>query len=395
MYKIPFNKPSLVGKEQEYMLHAVAQGHISGDGHFTKRCQSFLEQLLACKKVLLTTSCTDALELSALLLEIKPGDEVIIPSFTFVSTANAFVLRGARPVFIDIREDTLNLDESILASLITERTRAIVPVHYAGVACEMQTICRLAKENDIHVVEDNALGLLGRFRGRMLGTFGTFAAQSFHEGKNISCGEGGALVINDANFSERAEIIREKGTDRSRFYRSEVDKYTWMDIGSSFLPSDLLAAYLLAQLEVSDLIQRRRAAIWRAYFSQLEDWANCHNVRLPIIPGHCEQPFHMFYLIMPSPDFRSGLIEHLKDAGILAVHHYLPLHSSPFGVRNGVAPNGCAVTDYVSERLLRLPMYYTLTDENVQTVISRIKEYNGAPKLIGGSISHRSSATIK
>lgn len=395
MYNIPFNKPSIVGKEQEYMLQAVAQGHISGDGYFTKRCQNYLEQFLACTKVLLTTSCTDALELSALLLDLKPEDEVIIPSFTFVSTANAFVLRGARPVFIDIREDTLNLDESLLASLITERTRAIVPVHYAGVACEMETICRLAKENDIHVVEDNAHGLLGRFRGRMLGTFGTFAAQSFHEGKNFSCGEGGALIINDENFIERAEIIREKGTDRASFYRGEVDKYIWMDIGSSFLPSDLLAAYLLAQLEFKNLIQNRRAAIWNAYRTQLEGWANCHNVRLPFIPRHCEQPFHLFYLIAPSVEFRNGLMEHLKNYGILAVRHYVPLHSSPFGERNGVAPNGCKITDYISDRLLRLPMYYTLTDEHVQTVISRVKEYSGTTKVSGSSILHGSSATIQ
>jgi dTDP-4-amino-4,6-dideoxygalactose transaminase len=395
MYEIPFNKPSMVGKEQEYMLRAVAQGHISGDGSFSRRCQSYLEQLLSCKKVLLTTSCTDALELSALLLDLKPGDEVIIPSFTFVSTANAFVLRGAKPIFIDIREDTLNMDDSKLAKLITEKTRAIVPVHYAGVACEMDAICELARQRGIHVVEDNAHGLMGRYRGQMLGTFGTFAAQSFHEAKNISCGEGGALVINDKNFVERAEIIREKGTDRSSFFRGEVDKYSWMDIGSSFLPSDLLAAYLLAQLEEIHLIQSRRAAIWHAYKSQLEDWAQCNNVRLPFVPKHCEQPFHLFQLIAPSVEFRAGLIEHLKNCGILAVHHYIPLHSSTFGTKIGVAPEGCKVTEYISDRLLRLPMYYSLSDEQVQTVIKKVMEYRGTEKITVGSTSNLSAELIR
>ena len=392
MYDIPFNKPSMVGKEQEYMLLAVAHGHISGDGAFSRRCQNYLEQLLSCKKVLLTTSCTDALELAALLLDLKAGDEVIMPSFTFVSTANAFVLRGVRPIFVDIREDTLNMDESKLAGLITDKTRAIVPVHYAGVACEMEAICDLAKKNGVYVVEDNAHGLMGRFRGQLLGTFGTFAAQSFHEGKNVSCGEGGALVINDETFIERAEIIREKGTDRSQFFRGEVDKYTWKDSGSSFLPSDLLAAYLLAQLESSQLIQIRRAAIWNAYYSQLEDWARSNNVRLPLVPAHCEQPSHLFQLITPSPEFRSGLIEHLKGHGILSVHHYVPLHSSPYGTKVGAAPDGCKVTDYVSERLLRLPIYYSLTDQQVQIVIKRVKEYTGATKI---AVSHSSNLSAK
>lgn len=286
---IPFNKPHLTGKEIFYMAEAVSNGHISGDGRFTKQCHSLLEQTLGVPRALLTTSCTHALEMAAILLNIKPGDEVIVPSFTFVSTVNAFVLRGAMPVFCDIRPDTLNLDETLLPGLITDKTRAIVPVHYAGVGCEMDIILRIAADRGIAVVEDNAHGLFGKYRGKLLGTFGCLATQSFHETKNLHCGEGGALLINDPAYIERAEIIREKGTNRSRFFRGEVDKYSWVDVGSSYLPSDLLAAFLLAQLESREDIQAKRKLLWNRYLQGLSGWAAANSVRLPIVPQHCEQ----------------------------------------------------------------------------------------------------------
>jgi dTDP-4-amino-4,6-dideoxygalactose transaminase len=325
--------------------------------------------------VLLTTSCTHALEMAALLLDIQPGDEVIIPSFTFVSTVNAFVLRGARPVFIDIRSDTLDLDEAQLERLITPRTRAVVPVHYAGIGCEMDAILEIAGRHGIQVVEDNAHGLFGRYRGKLLGTFGSLATQSFHETKNFTCGEGGALVINDPALVERAEIIREKGTNRSRFFRGLVDKYSWVDIGSSYLPSDILAAFLYAQLEAREQIQARRRQIWERYHSELVEWASENSVRLPIVPEHCEQSYHMFYLLLPSLQIRQALIEHLKRSGILSVFHYLPLHLSDMGLRFGGKAGDCPVTEKVSDRLLRLPFFNDMTGSEQASVITTIKSF--------------------
>jgi dTDP-4-amino-4,6-dideoxygalactose transaminase len=374
-YSIPFNKPYLCGKELSHVAEALKNGWLSGDGQFSKRCHAFLEQLLGVPKVLLTTSCTHALEMCALLLDIQPGDEVIVPSFTFVSTVNAFVLRGAQPVFIDIRPDTLNLDEDRLERLITSRTKAIVVVHYAGVGCEMDTITRIASHYNIPIVEDNAHGLFGRYKGRYLGTFGRLATQSFHETKNITCGEGGALLVNDPQYIERAEIIREKGTNRSRFFRGQVDKYTWTDIGSSYLPSDMLAAFLYAQLEVRDQIQAERCRIWNYYYEHLQEWAVDHGATLPIVPAHCEQPYHMFYLLMRSLDRRQALIEYLKAQDILSVFHYLPLHLSDMGRRFGGRSGDCPVTEDVSDRLLRLPFYNDLTEEAQAKVVAAIHHF--------------------
>ncbi|MCB0200190.1 MAG: dTDP-4-amino-4,6-dideoxygalactose transaminase [Anaerolineae bacterium] len=373
MYSIPFNRPCLHANELEYMAQAVGAGHASGDGPFTQKCHVLLQHSLGVRKALLTTSCTHALEMAAILLDIQPGDEVIIPDFTFVSTINAFVLRGARPVFADIRPDTLNLDETQLERLISPRTKAIVPVHYAGVGCEMDAILEIANRHGIAVVEDNAHGLFGKYKGRYLGSFGCLATQSFHETKNFTCGEGGALLINDPQHIERAEIIREKGTNRSRFFRGQVDKYTWVDIGSSYLPSDILAAFLYAQLEARDQIQASRQRIWHYYNDHLQAWAAANNVRLPIVPAHCEQPFHMFYLLLPSLEQRQALIEHLKGHGILSVFHYLPLHLSDMGRKFGGQPGDCPVTEDVSDRLLRLPFYNDLTEADQTSVCAAIK----------------------
>ena len=372
---IPFNRPGVEGNEQVYMAEAVAQGHLSGDGPYTRKCHSLLEQLLGVPKVLLTTSCTHALEMAALLLDIKPGDEVIVPSFTFVSTINAFVLRGARPVFCDIRSDTLNLDETLLEQLITPRTRVILPVHYAGVGCEMDAILEIAARYGISVVEDNAHGLFGKYKGRNLGTFGSLATQSFHETKNISCGEGGALLINDPRYIERAEIIREKGTNRSRFFRGQVDKYTWVDVGSSYLPSDILSAFLFGQLEVRETIQAKRRHIWEYYHAHLKDWAKGNNVHLPLIPEYCEQPHHMFYMLLASLEHRQDLIAHLKRYGIHSVFHYLPLHLSNMGITFGGKPGDCPVTEDVSDRLLRLPFYNSLGEADQQRVVEAVFEF--------------------
>jgi dTDP-4-amino-4,6-dideoxygalactose transaminase len=372
---IPFNRPSFVGNELAYIGQAIERWQISGDGYFTKQCHQLLELEIGVRKVLLTTSCTHALEMAAILLDIQPGDEVIVPSFTFVSTVNAFVLRGAKPVFIDIRPDTLNLDEAKLERLITPRTRAVVPVHYAGVGCEMDAVMDIASRHNVPVVEDNAHGLFGKYKGRPLGTFGCLATQSFHETKNITCGEGGALLINDPQYIERAEIIREKGTNRSRFFRGQVDKYTWTDIGSSYLPSDILAAFLWAQLEARDQIQAKRCRIWHYYHDHLPSWAVDHGVSLPIVPTYCEQPYHMFYLLMRSLDQRQALIEHLKAQGILSVFHYLPLHLSDMGRRFGGRSGDCPVTEDVSDRLLRLPFYHDLTDEVQARVVAAIHHF--------------------
>jgi dTDP-4-amino-4,6-dideoxygalactose transaminase len=373
--RIPFNRASLAGNEHVYTAQAIADGHISGDGGFTKKCHALLEREVGCAKALLTTSCTHALEMTALLLDLQPGDEVIVPSFTFVSTLNAYVLRGAVPVFCDIRPDTLNIDEAQIERLITPRTKAIVVVHYAGVACEMDAIMTIAERHGLAVIEDNAHGLFGAYRGRQLGTIGALATLSFHETKNFTCGEGGALLINDRRYVERAEIIREKGTNRSRFFRGQVDKYTWVDVGSSYLPSDMLAAFLLAQLEGRDTIQRRRAQIWRRYREGLGPWAAATGVTLPTVPEHCAQAYHMFYILLPSLESRQALIGRLKDQGILSVFHYLPLHLSDMGRRYGGQPGDCPVTEDVSDRLLRLPFYNALSAEEQGRVIAAIQEF--------------------
>ncbi len=372
---VPFNRPSFEGKELVYIAQAIAKGHISGDGPFTKRCQAFLEETLGVPRVLLTTSGTHALEMSALLLDIRPGDEVIVPSFTFVSTVNAFVLRGARPVFADVRPDTLNLDETRLEPLVTERTKAIVPVHYAGVGCEMMAIGKIAARHDLTVVEDNAHGLFGRYRGRYLGTFGSLAALSFHETKNFSCGEGGALVVNDPALADRADVIREKGTNRARFLEGRVEKYTWVDVGSSWLPSDLLAAFLYAQLESKERILEKRRRVWERYHQMLSGWAAERNVRLPVVPKGCLHSYHMYYLILPSPRCRAALIRHLRRRGILGVFHYQPLHLSEMGRSYGGKPGDCPVTEHVSERLIRLPFYNNLDADSQDRVIRAIREF--------------------
>lgn len=351
------------------MRQAIDNGHISGDGVFTRRCHTLLEESIGVKKALLTTSCTQALEMSALLLDIQDGDEVIIPSFTFVSTVNAFVLRGARPVFIDVRPDTLNLDEAQLEKLITPRTRAIVVVHYAGVGCEMDAIMPIAARHKIPVVEDNAHGLFGKYQGKYLGTFGVFATQSFHETKNFSCGEGGALLINDSRFVDRAEIIREKGTNRTRFFRGQVDKYSWVDIGSSYLPSDLLAAFLLSQLESREQIQAERCRIWNYYHDHLNDWARKQGVQLPVVPDNAEQTYHMFYLLLPSLKARQAFINHLKANEIMSVFHYLPLHLSEMGLKFGGKAGDCPVTEDISDRLVRLPFFNTLSTADLERVV--------------------------
>jgi dTDP-4-amino-4,6-dideoxygalactose transaminase len=365
-----FNRPTQVGREVEYMREAMALGTIAGDGPFTKRCHVLLEQITGATKALLTTSCSHALEMAALLLDVQPGDEVICPAFTFVSTINAFALRGARPVFVDVRADTLNLDERLLEAAITPRTKVILVVHYAGVACEMDAVMAIADRHGIAVVEDNAHGLFGRYQGRPLGTFGALATLSFHETKNVSCGEGGALLINDARFVQRAEIIREKGTNRSRFFRGEVDRYTWVDIGSSYLPSDMLAAYLLAQLEARDQIQRRRHAIWQRYADSLAETGGGAGLGLPVVPAACEHPAHLFYLLMPSLETRTAFIQAMRARDILVVFHYQPLHLSEAGRRLGGREGQCPVTEDIADRLVRLPLYFALTDAEQSRVIT-------------------------
>jgi dTDP-4-amino-4,6-dideoxygalactose transaminase len=369
---IPFNHSTVAGAEYDYIRQAMMSGQIAGDRTFSRRCQAMLEDSLGVQRALVTTSCTHALEMAALLLDIQPGDEVIVPSFTFVSTANAFALRGAKLVFCDVRADTLNLDETRLPDLITPRTRAIVPVHYAGVGCEMDAIGRLAERHGLAIIEDNAHGLFGKYRGRWLGSFGAFATQSFHETKNITCGEGGALLINDPRYVERAEIIREKGTNRARFFRGEVDKYSWVDIGSSYVMSDVLAAFLFGQLEKWRDIQAKRRALWERYDSGLAEWSDRHGVRRPCIPAHCEQAYHMYYLLLPDLATRTALIAHLKARGVMAVFHYLPLHLSEYGARWGGRPGDCPVTETMSDRLLRLPLFYSLTEEQQARVIDSL-----------------------
>ena len=373
--KIPFNKPCVLGNEIARMSAALDTNVISGDGKFTKACHDLIEKELGVKKALLTTSCTHALEMSALLLDLKAGDEVIVPSFTFVSSVNAYVLRGVTPVFADIRRDTLNLNETRLEALITPRTKAILVVHYAGVACEMDAIMAIANKHGVPVIEDNAHGFFGKYRDRWLGTIGIFGTQSFHETKNFTCGEGGALLINDDRFTERAEIIREKGTNRSRFFRGMVDKYSWVDIGSSFLPSDMLAAFLLCQLEQREQIQARRCAIWHTYDHELAAWAAETGAQRPHIPAHCQAAWHMYYLIMPTLAVRTEFIAHLRARGIHSVFHYLPLHLSDMGLKYGGKTGDCPVTEDVSDRLVRLPFFYNLTENEQAEVIAAVREF--------------------
>jgi len=376
-YRVPFNKPFIIGKELYYISQAVLGGKIAGDGTFTRRCNEFLEQAFHARKVLLTHSCTAALEIAAILCGLGPGDEVILPSFTFVSTANAFHLRGARLVFADIRSDTLNIDETLLEDLITPKTRAIVPVHYAGVACAMDAIMDLARRHDIFVIEDAAQAVSSKCGDRFLGTIGDIGAYSFHETKNFISGEGGAIVINNERFIERAEIIREKGTNRSKFFRGETDKYTWVDIGSSYLPSEIVAAFLYAQLENIDLITARRREIFEHYAQSLAPLAQRGLVRIPSLARDSQTNYHIFYMILEDEKTRNDLMDHLKTCGILAVFHYVPLHTSPMGISMGYTNGRLPVTESISGRLLRLPFYYELTREDQDYVIDCIGSFFG------------------
>ena len=374
--KIPFNKPSAVGAELANIADALARGHLSGDGYYTKRCNQWLEQRLGCKRALLTHSCTGALEMSAMLCDLAPGDEVIMPSYTFVSTANAFALRGAVPVFVDVRADTVNIDERLIEAAISPRTKAIAVVHYAGVACEMDAIMAIAEKHNLMVVEDAAQALLATYKGRNLGTIGQLGCFSFHETKNLISGEGGALLINDERLIERAEIIREKGTNRSRFLRGEVDKYTWVDIGSSFLPSELVAAFLEAQLAHGDEVIARRKAVWARYDAGLSELAAGGALELPraAYPDRVANA-HIFYVLPETLEARMALAAHLKARDMLSVSHYVPLHSSPGGMRWGRASGSFAVTDDLSARLLRLPLYFGISDAEVDAVIDAVKGF--------------------
>jgi dTDP-4-amino-4,6-dideoxygalactose transaminase len=382
--KIPFNKPTAVGAELANIADALARGHLSGDGYYTQRCHQWLEQRLGCKRALLTHSCTGALEMAAMLCDLAPGDEVIMPSYTFVSTANAFALRGAVPVFVDVRADTINIDERLIEAAVTPRTKAIAVVHYAGVACEMDAIMEIAGRHNLLVVEDAAQALLATYKGRNLGTIGNLGCISFHETKNLISGEGGALLVNDARLVERAEIVREKGTNRSRFLRGEVDKYTWVDIGSSFLPSELVAAFLEAQLAHADAVIARRRAIWARYHAGLSPLAAAGAFGLPraVYPDRVPNA-HIFYLLPDSLKTRLALAAHLKARDMLSVSHYVPLHSSPGGMRWGRASGSFAVTDDLSARLLRLPIYYGITDAEVDAVIDTVKAFYAARGVVG------------
>ena len=374
-YRIPFNKPFIVGKELYYISQSVLSGKIAGDGLFTRKCHELMEEKFGAKKILLTHSCTGALEMAAILCEVGEGDEVILPSFTFVSTANAFYLRGAKLVFVDIRPDTLNIDETQIEDTITERTKVIVPVHYAGVACEMDTIMDIAHRYNLYVIEDAAQGVNAKYKDMYLGTIGDIGTYSFHETKNFICGEGGAIVINNEKFIERAEIIREKGTDRSKFFRGEIDKYNWVDIGSSYLPSDLLSAFLYAQLENMEQINKRREELFDYYYKALIPLVNDGKLRLPYVSSECQSNNHLFYIILNDEDTRNALMGHLKSNGILAVFHYLSLHLSPVGRLMGYTDGQLPVTESMSSRLLRLPFYYELKQEEQAEVVNTIKGF--------------------
>jgi dTDP-4-amino-4,6-dideoxygalactose transaminase len=369
--RVPFNKPYVTGNELEFIKQAHADGHLSGDGIFTKKCHQWLKDETKCGAALLTHSCTGALEMAAMLANIGPGDEVIMPSYTFVSTANAFVLRGATPVFVDIRPDTLNLDETKLEQAISEKTKAIVPVHYAGVGCEMDSIMGIAAEHGLCVIEDAAQGIESSYKGQPLGSIGDLATLSFHETKNIISGEGGALLINDPDLAERAEIIREKGTNRSLFFRGQVDKYTWVDFGSSYLPSELIAAFLWAQMEEARSITERRLGIWRTYHTAFKDLEKKGRARRPIIPADCKHNAHMYYLLLPDLKTRTTFIQKLAEQGIGAVFHYVPLHSSPMGREVGLTRGDLCNTEDLSDRLVRLPLWLGIEDE-LHTVIEKI-----------------------
>lgn len=372
---IPFNIPPYVGKEKDYISEAIASGKICGDGNFTKKCDQWLEERTGAQKALLTTSCTHATEMAALLCDIRPGDEVIMPSYTFVSTADAFVMRGGAPVFVDIRPDTLNIDEELIEEAITERTKAIVPVHYAGVSCEMDRIMEIARKHHLKVVEDAAQGVMSTYKGRALGTIGDYGCYSFHETKNYSMGEGGALLIRDKENVELAEIIREKGTNRSQFFRGMVDKYTWVEKGSSYLPSELNAAYLYAQLEKAEEINNKRLELWQNYYEQLYPLQEKEQLELPVIPAECKHNAHMFYIKVKDLEERTMLITYLREHQITASFHYVPLHSSPAGMKYGRFSGEDRYTTKESERLLRLPMYYSLTVSEVETVVETIKKF--------------------
>ena len=372
---IPFNKPPYIGKESEYVLDAVNKGHISGDGEYTKKCAKKLEELSGTKRALLTTSCTHATEMAALLSDIKPGDEVIMPSYTFVSTADAFVLRGATPVFVDIRPDTMNIDETLIEDAITSKTKAIVPVHYAGVGCEMDTIMDIARRHNLTVIEDAAQAIASTYKGKALGTFGDFGCYSFHETKNISMGEGGALLIQNEDLVEPAEIIREKGTNRAKFFRGQIDKYTWVNYGSSYLPSDMNAAYLWAQLENIDIIQKKRLSVWNRYKEGLSELEKKEYIEFGGIPDECTNNAHMFYIKVSDLETRTELISYLKEKGIMAVFHYVPLHSAPAGRKFGRFNGEDRYTTKESERLIRLPLFYSISDEEVEYTIEMLLKY--------------------
>ena len=374
-FRIPFNKPCIVGPELTYVSQAIANGHASGNGPFSKRAQKLMEERFGARRTLLTTSCTAALEMAALLCDLEPGDEVILPSYTFVSTANSVVLRGAKPVFVDIRADTLNIDERLIEAAVTSRTRAIFPVHYAGIACDMDEIMAIAARHNLLVVEDAAQGVFAKYKEQWLGTIGDMGCYSFHETKNFSCGEGGALVVNKARFEDRAEILREKGTNRSQFLRGRVDKYTWVDIGSSYVPSDMLAAFLVGQLEHMEKITEKRRLICNQYHDILAPLAERGLLRLPILPQYCTTNYHMFYILTSNIEERTALIAHLGQAGILAVFHYVPLHSSPYGQSLGGRSGALPITEEMSARLLRLPLYYDMTEADVTTVGESILDF--------------------
>ncbi|PKO54944.1 MAG: dTDP-4-amino-4,6-dideoxygalactose transaminase [Betaproteobacteria bacterium HGW-Betaproteobacteria-2] len=371
--KVVFNQPYMTGKEMLYIAEANFNHMLAGDGQFTKRCHDWLETNSASKKALLTHSCTAALEMAAILADIQQGDEVIMPSYTFVSTANAFVLRGGVPVYVDIRKDTLNIDESLIEAAITPKTKAIVPVHYAGVGCEMDTIMEIAQRHGLLVIEDAAQGVMAKYKGRSLGAIGHMGAYSFHETKNVISGEGGALLVNDERFAERAEIIREKGTNRSQFFRGQVDKYTWQDIGSSFLPGELIAAFLYAQLEEADAITQKRLSAWQVYHKLLEPLERAGLVRRPIIPDECEQNAHMYYVILSDGVQRDHVLKHLRSANVNAVFHYVPLHSSPAGMKFGRVSGDMKNTDYLSEHLIRLPLWVGITEAQQKTVTEELQ----------------------